>query len=89
MAVGDTARIPRVTRDKHEGPRGYLARKTRYFDGLKLPLMVTKAGQAVEWVLTPGASRDGRALHTVRCDGPAGSPVEAAQADHADAREAV
>jgi Transposase DDE domain len=61
IAVCDNYRIPRAKLYKHEAHRGYIARKKRYFYGLKMHLMVTNEGQPVECFLTPGSSSDVRA----------------------------
>ena len=55
VAVCDNVRIRRAKLYRHETYRGYQASKRRYFYGLKIPLVVTSAGQPVECVLTPGS----------------------------------
>jgi Transposase DDE domain len=72
VAVCDNYRIPRANLYQHEQYRGYIARKKRYFYGLKVHLMVTKDGQPVECFLTPGSSSDVRALKSFRLDVPEG-----------------
>jgi hypothetical protein len=89
IAVCDNYRIPRVKLYKHEGHRGYIASKKRYFSGLQIHRMVTEEGQPVEYFLTPGASSDVRALQTFRFDVPEGSQVYADKAYNDYAMEEV
>ena len=61
VALCENYRMPRAKLSQQEVSRGYLASKKRYFYGGKIHRMVTAPGQPVEWVLTPGSYRDGRA----------------------------
>lgn len=54
IPVRDNYRIPRAKVYHTEAYRGYQASKKRYFSGMKLPLLVTRDGQPVEFFLTPG-----------------------------------
>ena len=58
IPVCDNYRIRRCRLYQEEKFRGYQASKRRYFYGLKLHLLVTSAGQPVEFFLTPGAFSD-------------------------------
>jgi hypothetical protein len=71
----DNYRIPRARLYRDEQYRGYQASKKRYFYGLKLHLLVTEAGQPVEFFLTPGSCFDGEGLHWFAFDLPPGSQV--------------
>ena len=51
----DNYRIPRAKLYQHEAYRGCMARKKRYFYGLKGHRLVTTDGQPVECFLTPGS----------------------------------
>ena len=62
IAACDTMRIPRAKLDPEERFRGYLPSKKRYFYGLKVHLLITKAGQPVEFFLTHGGFGDVEAL---------------------------
>jgi hypothetical protein len=62
IAVCDNMRIRRATLYTHEQFRGYIPSKKRYFYGLKIHVMVTKAGQPVAGFLTPGGFGDVAAL---------------------------
>lgn len=62
VAVCDNYRIRRCRIYRTEAYRGYQASKRRYFYGLKLHLVVTKTGQLVEFLLSPGAFSDTAAL---------------------------
>ena len=89
LAVCDNYRIPREKLDQGEAYRGYIASKPRYFYGLKVHLMVTKAGQPVECFLTPGSSSEVRALKTFTFDVPEGSRSYADKAYNDYQREDV
>jgi hypothetical protein len=84
MTACDNYRLPRAKVYQHEEYRGDIASKQRYFDGLTLHRMVTKDGQPVECVLTPGSYSDGRALKTFQFDVPEGRRMYADQAYHDD-----
>jgi hypothetical protein len=77
IAAGDNIRIPRAGLYQDEAYRGYTASKRRYFDGLRIHLLVTSTGEPVEVFLAPGADADVRALHRFPFDLPAGSTVYA------------
>ena len=77
IAVCDHSRIPRAKLYRHEVYRGYIARKNRYVDGLKIHLLVTKDGQPIECYLTPGAYSDVRVRNTFQLDLPEGSHLYA------------
>jgi hypothetical protein len=62
VAVCDNYRIRRCKLYRNECYRGCQASKKRYFYGLKLHLLVTKAGEPVEFLLSPGAWHDAAAL---------------------------
>lgn len=62
VVVCDNYRIRRCKLYRDETYRGYQASKKRYFYGLKIHLVVTKAGQPVEFFLSPGAFSDTAAL---------------------------
>lgn len=63
ISVCDNIRIPRSKLyDGQEVYRGYQASKKRYFYGVKIHLMVTEAGEPVEFFLTPGSFADVRGL---------------------------
>jgi hypothetical protein len=80
IAVCDNIRIPRAKLYPEERFRGYLPRKKRYFYGLKIHLLVTKAGQPVEFFLTHGSFGDVDALKSYAFHLPAGSIVYADRA---------
>jgi hypothetical protein len=80
IAVCDNIRIPRSKLYPEERFRGYLPSKKRYFYGLKIHLLVTKAGQPVEFFLTHGGFGDVEALKYYTFDLPAGSIIYADRA---------
>ena len=73
IPVCDNYRIPRARLYQDEQYRGYIASKKRYFYGLKLHLLVTEAGQPVEFFLTPGSFFDGEGLYALTLICPQGS----------------
>jgi hypothetical protein len=75
IPVCDNYRIPRAKLYQGEQYRGYIASKKRYFYGIKLHLIVTKAGQPVELMLSPGSFFDGTGLYAFDFDLPEGSLV--------------
>lgn len=75
VAVCDNIRIRRCRIYQTEAYRGYKPSKRRYFYGLKIHLMVTEAGQPIEFFLTPGAVGDVEALNVFSFDLPEGSTV--------------
>jgi hypothetical protein len=76
IPVCDNYRIPRAKLYQQKEYRGYIASKKRYFYGLKIHLLVTKDGQPVECILTPGAHSDVRALKSFQLDLPEGSWID-------------
>jgi hypothetical protein len=60
VPVGDNIRISRSKIDVGEAYRGYIASKRRYFDGLRVHMIITTTGQPVEFLLAPGASHDAK-----------------------------
>jgi hypothetical protein len=87
VAVCDNYRIPHAHIYHQETYRGYLASKKRYFDGLKIHLLVTPQGHPVECFLTPGSASDVRAVRSFQFDVPEGSVIDADKAYHADGME--
>jgi Transposase DDE domain len=85
----DNYRIPRAKLYQHEAYRGCIASKQRYFYGLNVHLLVTKDGQPVECLLTPGSYSDVRMRKTFRFDVPEGSHVYADKAYNDYAMEDV
>ena len=77
IAACDKIRIPRARLYQEEVYRGYIASKWRYFDGLRIHLLVTAAGEPVEVFLAPGADADVRALSRFAFEVPTGSIVYA------------
>jgi len=80
IAVCDNIRIRRSKIYSTEEFRGYQASKKRYFYGLKIHLMITKAGQPVECFLTPGGFGDVDALKYYAYELPDGSIIYADKA---------
>jgi hypothetical protein len=80
IAVCDNIRIKRNKLYPEEKFRGYLPSKKRYFYGLKVHLMVTKAGHPVEFFLTHGGFGDVDALKYYPFDLPAGAIIYADRA---------
>jgi hypothetical protein len=70
IAACDNYRIPRSKRYQGEVWRGHQASKRRYFYGLKVHVMVTEAGQPVEFFLTPGSTSDTHAYRLYDFDLP-------------------
>lgn len=60
-------------------PRGDIASKKRFFDGLQIHLLVTASGEPVELLLTPGSFSDVGCLEVFAWDLPPDSTV---YADH-------
>lgn len=75
VAVCDNYRIRRCRIYQGEDWRGYQASKKRYFYGLKLHLLITQAGQPVEFFLTPGGCNDTPTLKQYLLDLPAGAKL--------------
>jgi Transposase DDE domain len=80
IAACDNIRIPRAKLYPEERFRGYLPSQKRYFYGLKVHLLITKAGQPVEFFLTHGGFGDVDALKYYAFDLPAGSIIYADRA---------
>jgi hypothetical protein len=80
IAVCDNIRIPRAKLYPEKRFRGYLPSKKRYFYGLKIHLLITKAGQPVEFFLTHGGFSDVDALKYYAFDLPADSIIYADRA---------
>ncbi len=80
IAVCDNIRIPRSQIYHGEDYRGYKPSKKRYFYGLKIHMMVTQAGEPVEFFLTPGAYSDTAGLELFDFDLPEGAQVFADKA---------
>jgi len=80
IAVCDNIRIPRARLYQGEEYRGYKASKRRYFYGLTIHMMVTQAGQPVEFFLTGGAYSDTTGLEHFSFDLPVGAQVFADKA---------
>lgn len=63
IPICDNIRISRSKLyDGQEAYRGYQSSKKRYFYGIKIHLMVTEAGEPVEFFLTPGSFADVKGL---------------------------
>lgn len=73
VPVCDNLRIRRCHIYKGEEYRGYCASKRRYFYGLKIHLVVTAAGQPVDFTLTPGSVHDMPGFRCLLLDLPEGS----------------
>jgi Transposase DDE domain len=89
VVVCDNYRIPRARLYQHKEYRGCIASKKRYFYGLNVHLLVTKDGQPVECLLTPGSYSDVRMLKAFRFDVPEGSCIYADKAYNDYAMEDV
>lgn len=75
FAVCDNYRIQRCRIYQGKQFRGYIASKRRYFYGLRVHLMVTQAGEPVEFFFVPGACADAPWLEEFAFDLPAGAVV--------------
>ena len=75
VKVCDNYRIQRCRLYQDKEYHGYIASKKRYFYGLKLHLMVTKAGQPVEFFLTAGSVNDVSGLQWFDLDVQPGSEI--------------
>jgi hypothetical protein len=75
IAACDNIRIPRAKLYQGEAYRGYIASKKRYFYGVRIHMLVTQAGQPVEFFLLPGAWSDDHGLHYFNFDLPEGSTI--------------
>ena len=77
IAACDNWRIKRCKLYQEKANHGFISSKRRYFYGVKLHLMVTKAGQPVECFLTPGSCSDVAYLDAFDFDLPEGAQVYA------------
>jgi hypothetical protein len=75
VAACDNIRIPRCRRYRNEAWRGYQTSKRRYFYGVKVHLVVAATGQPVEFLLTPAADSDAKALKLFNLDLPEGATL--------------
>ena len=75
IAACDNYRICRSRLYQGKEWRGYQASKKRFFYGLKIHLLITQAGQPVEFFLSPGSYSDTNALKVYFFDLLAGSKV--------------
>jgi hypothetical protein len=84
VPVCDNIRIRRCHLRCHlfqgEEHRGYIASKKRYFYGLRVHLLITGAGEPVEFVLAPGAAADIAIFKDFDLDLPQGSIIYADKA---------
>jgi hypothetical protein len=81
IAVCDNIRIKRCRiypREEHgEEFRGYVASKRRYFYGLRVHLVVSGAGEPVEFSLTAASEADVKVFKEMDLDLPAGATIHA------------
>ena len=97
VAVCDNIRIRRCRlyplKEHGEAFRGYIPSKRRYFYGLRVHLVVTGAGEPVEFSLAAGSESDVKVFKDLELDLPEGSIVYADKAytdyDHEDLLEEV
>src|SRR6185436_4071442 len=75
VPVCDTIRIRRCRIVQGEEFRGKLARKRRYFYGVRVHGLATAAGWPVELAFLPGRAHDTRGLGVLPIQLPAGSEV--------------
>lgn len=75
IPVCDNIRIRRCRLFQDEAHRGYIASKRRFFYGLKVHLVITGAGEPIDFVLTPGATADLTGLKLLNLDLPEGSTL--------------
>ena len=75
VPVCDNIRIRRCRLFQGEEHRGYTASKRRYFYGLKVHLVITGAGEPVDFVLTPGSTADLTGFKLLNLDLPDGSTL--------------
>ena len=71
----DTIQIKWSRRYRGEAYRSFIARKRRYFYGLRLPVMITPWGKPIEFFLTPGEDGDTGGMPWYQCEVPAGSTI--------------
>ena len=97
VAVCDNIRIRRCRLyppEEHAGAfRGYIVSKRRYFYGLRVHLVVTEAGEPVEFSLVAGSEADVSVFKDLELDLPGGSTILADKAytdyDYEDLLEEV
>lgn len=81
VPVCDNIRIKRCRiypREEHgEAFRGYVASKRRYFYGLRVHLLVSEAGEPVEFSLAAGSESDIKVFKELDLDLPEGSTIHA------------
>jgi len=77
VPVCDNIRIRRCRLYQGEAYRGRIASKRRYFYGLRVHLLVTAAGEPVEFFLSAGASHDLTAFREFGLELPEGSTIHA------------
>ena len=77
IPVCDNIRISRSRIYEGEDYRGYIPSKRRYFYGLRVHIVITKTGEPVEFLLTPGTMNDCRVLKQFDLDLPPGSAIYA------------
>jgi hypothetical protein len=79
VVVCDNIRIRRCRlypQTEHEGAfRGYISSKQRYFYGLRVHLVVTGAGEPVEFSIVAGSEADVRVFKDLQLDLPEGSII--------------
>jgi hypothetical protein len=75
IPVCDNIRIKRCKIYSSEEFRGYISSKRRYFYGIRVHMIVTKSGEPVEFILSPGAPNDVKVLKDFEFDLPEGSIV--------------
>jgi hypothetical protein len=80
IPVCDNIRIRRCKLLTGEEHRGYIASKKRFFYGLRVHLLITGAGEPVEFVLAPGAASDVQVFKDFDLDLPQGSILYADRA---------
>ena len=84
VAVCDNVRIRRCRLyppQEHGGTfRGYVPSKRRYFYGLRVHLVVTQAGEPVEFALAAGSEADVSVFKELELDLPEGSTIHADKA---------
>jgi Transposase DDE domain len=84
VAVCDNIRIRRCRLyppEEHGGAfRGYVPSKRRYFYGLRVHLVVTQAGEPVEFALAAGSEADVSVFKELELDLPEGSTIHADKA---------
>jgi hypothetical protein len=80
VPIIDNIRIKRTKLFRAPGFRGYNASKRRYLYGLKVHLLSTSQGKPVEFLLTPAAMHDLKAMKHFDLDLPVGTQIYADKA---------